>query len=881
MASSKFWTWTKGSNMSRPSGEFARDSPNLKRKPLPLDFDAGPDEKPNRKTSSRTNDSIALQEAAVQSATSLLAVMNDCLNTHLLSTSQQQPNGLQPTQGRPRSRTAPSTPMAEAPAMEPVELPASPSPTRKYQKHRFKHSVDSKLARNVSSSNTEYLDRDIDRPHSSPQETHHKLPVPPKTPHESFYRCGTSYPPAYLAPPPHFGSPRNRAFLPSNSAFHLSDETLVNPEAESATKCGKRPSLGTSPNWQRNTSSARGTSQDHGALAVPKISTPVDSARNISIPREVPSPADLEDVLIAQTAAMRASHEAHVASLKETHEREVASYRAYISLLENQRMANTARPDPQNATARERQHLTIDTCQPRHNGLLSSCVSASTSLQSFELSLENQKRKSLEAAAEVESLKRKLELSRKAQADLGDVRRERDQLREATDKSDRRIAQLKDLVRKAKEKERAAKNAAAALEAALESANNERLDVLEGFHEACTQIRKLRQRERELIKEQNEINNRYGMTEANIKRVRPLGRESTKIDYQELERRRNTLRHDPLLQQLDELRQMVAEKAAKILELENANELSTGSQQDPKVQLERTRQELIATQQDRDRYNSLLHSELRRQSRIAGQKLNLTTPQIEAEASKALSQRLRADSAHATAKEATDREAQSEMTKIEILEQELQHCMQEIILYKLDIKGYKKDVKKATAEVEALRTQTQRNAPIVPDKDAYEVSIPPGLGIHWPPPRTPCTPNRPFASSAATLTPQPPPTSTVSSPPQRKTPLSTHKKLPKPPVSASPPHPSATQASPPLPGIQRQETLRSLSESIISSYAKRSTPEQTNVFQTSSWRGRSSDPPKHISAFVMGAPVPISVPKHEAEMLRTPVRSAAAAACFT
>jgi hypothetical protein len=40
---------------------------------------------------------------------------------------------------------------------------------------------------------------------------------------------------------------------------------------------------------------------------------------------------------------------------------------------------------------------------------------------------------------------------------------------------------------------------------------------------------------------------------------------------------------------------------------------------------------------------------------------------------------------------------------------ELQKCIEEIIMYKLDIKGYKKDIKRAHAEIQGLRTGTTPN----------------------------------------------------------------------------------------------------------------------------------------------------------------------------
>ena len=218
------------------------------------------------------------------------------------------------------------------------------------------------------------------------------------------------------------------------------------------------------------------------------------------------------------------------------------------------------------------------------------------------------------------------------------------------------------------------------------------------------------------------------------------------------------------------------------------------------------------------------------------------------------------------------------------LGRELEHCLKEIVLYKLDIKGYKKDLKKAHAQIEDLQAMSVQPPP-TPDRDSAsslksnssserqqdtpcerrtQNGASSGLGILLPQP--PQTPTRNIAAATVTgpaaITPPVPSAPSMSSPSARpKAPLATHKKLPKRPASHSP-SPLLPAQQTPASGtskLHRGETLRSLSESIISSYAKRGTPEQGfSSGLTPPTRERSSDPLRTtggtpLSRFAVGA----------------------------
>lgn len=171
---------------------------------------------------------------------------------------------------------------------------------------------------------------------------------------------------------------------------------------------------------------------------------------------------DLEALLLEQIAMLRSSHESHIHSLKAAHEKELESQRAYIAFLETTRRKISIPPSQSS-----KKLLTIDTTQTgSKDGDLLSADGSVTTVHSWESS-ENQRRISQEAMAETEALKRKLSLCRKAVAEAGEIRRERDYLREIADRSDKRIMQLKDIVRKGKDHEKILKNAISDLEARL------------------------------------------------------------------------------------------------------------------------------------------------------------------------------------------------------------------------------------------------------------------------------------------------------------------------------------------------------------------------------------------------------------------------------
>jgi hypothetical protein len=417
----------------------------------------------------------------------------------------------------------------------------------------------------------------------------------------------------------------------------------------------------------------------------------------------IPNEQDTEYGLIQQIDEMRAAHEAHTLSLKESHERELQSLRTYLAILEKRRVASQPSMS---------QSLTLDIARSaaRPGDQSASTAGTSASVQSFESSLENQRR-SNDLLAENEALKRKLSLSRKAQADLGDIRRERDVLRSAADNDRRRIGQLKDIVRKAKDDIKSLRSATDDLEARLVAANNERLDAIEEFQQAAEKVHKLTLREDELLHDREELCTRLFDADPSWDGV-VLGKAADKPH----ENAPSTEGNDH--EQIKELQRQMAEKDARIAELEQNNSAEKATHAQTRTvdeliliaeraefqeQLQLYRDKVAYAETERDKYNSLLHAELRRQMRNSMKNPGSLTPKINNEIASTTADRI----SSARGPSDSPLEPPSEAG----LEVELQKCIEEIIMYKLDIKGYKKDIKRANAEIQGLRS----GGPTTPD----------------------------------------------------------------------------------------------------------------------------------------------------------------------
>lgn len=190
------------------------------------------------------------------------------------------------------------------------------------------------------------------------------------------------------------------------------------------------------------------------------------------------------------------------------------------------------------------------------------------------------------------------------------------------------------------------------LEARLVLANDERTDVLEGFHEACETVRKLTERERIMTREVEELRNRLLYSNGRYASDTTLALPNTNSLMRPKHMRTTSdVRglapgNDPLMEQLRGFKELATTQDAKIRQLELeassppqrntavADSTESGKEHlqciaDLEARLGAQQQMLETAQADCERYNSLLHNELRRQSRFAAQQTRNVTPKIE------------------------------------------------------------------------------------------------------------------------------------------------------------------------------------------------------------------------------------------------------------
>ncbi|PPJ57866.1 hypothetical protein CBER1_00034 [Cercospora berteroae] len=860
---SKFFTWTKGDRKHVSSGMVqipvecieikgmgygrnVRGSRKRGRKPLPLSFS---DTKSDY--SAQSHESFTLHEAAVQSATSLIAAMSDMLKSPHFNGGPRSCE-LRPPQSRLRSHTAPptpATPLVEAPHPEPVELPATDSiwPARRRG---------ASIMAETSLTTDEGQRTQAGRPQStSPQ--------------------GSTEPPQYEDTQNSDNDQGSNVLRPSldSTLCGKSDECFGTPNRsqESLEKSDASAKM-KPPKWRLATTPRRDDKYESPTASEERIQG-VKLQCSAHIVSEFPdqSKRDMSKIsgMMTQVATMRSAHEAHIATLKAAHDQEITSYRAYVVLLEQQQnLLQLSEP---------RHPLFVDTTHHCGRTISASTASRTGSLQSLDSFPMDPARPSPEPLAEAEALKRRLDLANKTDADLGEVRRERDRLKDPDCQKERRIMQLKDIIRKTKESEQAQKTTVVSLQADLAAANMQRVDVLTGLDDVYKDLRSSYQREARLRERCEELQNHL-KAEGCVTSALPI--QTMQQPAEELVRCRelkaDTTKRNSVVPQVStsEPEQHVSttqlDRGFKCgreacQQTHDRLEIATKNVQNLQARLLSCQEHLKAAQADRERYNSLLHTELRRQSKVAGPKEQVATPELQREISKSLATRLQGASESPRSKELHSTPSLS--AKDQAWEQELRHCVEEIIMYKLDVRGYKKDLKLATAKIESLEAElraTTAEVPVLERTQDGQAEVPlkydstslmehrPGLGISLTQQRSSSTPNvltnsqieRPPQSIDSQ--PEVGPALTCTSPRrQTTTPLSIHKQLPLPPPleRRAPPN----QSSPPLASsqnhvqIQRAETLRSLSDSIISSYTKRDeiplpVGEQSNRRNTSTPR---------------------------------------------
>ncbi|KAK4556358.1 hypothetical protein LTR86_006502 [Recurvomyces mirabilis] len=788
------------------------------RRPLPLSF--GADTTLSSNFDHRTNDSVLLHDAAVQSATNLMAVVNDMLcsppvSAHIMT---QQRHGLAaPAYLRPRSHTAPSTPLVEASSREPVELPGSllqgrPSLLSLKPPHE-------KLPTNVVQL-LPYaaIGAGIERPHSSPQQATYDSP----------FLLG------------HFED------RPGPGTHSMTSQSLPLPQPATP-----RPYLNDAASW-----SAYLTAKNADPRLKPdmKSSSPAPWSVVESKRDHVPHSSQSETDTLQQVATIRMAHDNHIASLRTAHEHELESYRSYITFLEKRSAAQST--SSAKALIIDTTHTDSKTVEPL------SGITSATTLVSLQ-STRSHDQMAGQIQDEKQAQQHRAAILRPKSTE--DARTELCRLREGVEKRERKISLLS---RRWKDEEKSLRNTISDLESRLLAANNERLDTLEGLHVAGEQVRRLTE-QRSRMAEDN-LGSRNGLAQQHSELHPGIVGEGEAKHRPKHQRTRSEVvtnfSGELVLEQRNrDLQRQLSKAEATIRRLEqqhtypgrverkdsaitnatppNAVETIAGLE----IALNDHKQMLAVSRADCERYNELLHDELRRRKQRASQ----GTPRMTG--SRQMSDDVltlaRGGGQVATASPRIH-EVQTSV------DPKLEYCMKQIVAHKLDIQGYKKALKDANAKVQEMETSSTRvvQRPPTPDRDSMSStassnsngrakqnapqgmptpestpSNASGLGISLR--QGPETPLRTVATATtAALLATTPPLPSISPAARPKTPMSVHKKLPKPPVARTPsPLPSQGQA---VAKLQRGETLRSLSDSIISSYAKRMTPEQGSGFES-------------------------------------------------
>ena len=446
---------------------------NGRRRPVPLTLEQNPEDLSSY--DQPLDDSTALQDAAVKSATSLIAVVNDMLKSPLASARlPPQSSSLAPNHGRPRSRTAPSTPLVEAPTQPPlVELPGSiPDRPRVSYHHSFEGKLKTRMSR----------DPRHDQPCKSARRPSH-----PWLQNSLDTKGETS------------------TGMAMDVATHTdSHHSPQYSQWENATNGSTRmraslPCASTAPQMRQSHLSGIFTSR-HGLM--PRKSDPrlprsaSNLMRNGSQPlvEDQVEPSEDDESTLCDMAALHASHEYHMATTVEAHRREVTSLRMYITFLEQRRELSRTSDAHAHASARPRS-------APKVDGDLTKRLAVDLPVQGSAAERSYLSRKE----ARHGYLDPSLDPHCKSYAGYGEIWLECNHLRDGLETCRKQVAHAEETISRMQRLELSLKNENDELRSRLLAANNERMDVQEGLYEACRDLQKLSEREANLIRENKEL----------------------------------------------------------------------------------------------------------------------------------------------------------------------------------------------------------------------------------------------------------------------------------------------------------------------------------------------------------------------------------------
>jgi hypothetical protein len=448
------------------------DLQSSRRRPIPLKLEQSPDDE------RQSDDSTALQDAAVKSATSLIAVVNDMLRSPPPSARlPPRPSSLAPTYGRPRSRTAPSTPLVEAPAQPaPVELPGS-FPDR--PRASYHQSFDGKLKTRMS------------------QGPRHEQPCKSarRPSHPWLHLPLNSNAEISTANPPDSAARRGSHNLPQHSQWESSSDEPGQARASvssGSTTSQARQSYVSGPPASRHGLTSRGSN-----LRLPRSSLNIMREDHKPLIEDQVDVLERDEVPLSDIASLHASHEDHMATMVEAHQREVTSLRMYITFLEQGLGLSRTNELPPHTSARSCSML-------QAGGKTTDCQTMD--FQSHQntpgapyLYRQNSHHGYINSTADAHCT---------SYAGYGEIWLECNHLRDSLETCKRQLAHAEETISRMQRLELSLKNENGNLRCRLVAANNERMDVQEGFYEACKDLRNLAEREAGLVRENGELRRR-------------------------------------------------------------------------------------------------------------------------------------------------------------------------------------------------------------------------------------------------------------------------------------------------------------------------------------------------------------------------------------
>ncbi|RDI84212.1 hypothetical protein Vi05172_g5848 [Venturia inaequalis] len=376
----------------------------------------------------------------------------------------------------------------------------------------------------------------------------------------------------------------------------------------------------------------------------------------------------------------------------------------------------------------------------------SGSVGSDDQAHSIQSIYDSQKRDLHTALAENDALKKQLSLLRTRLANNHTIQIERDQLEEMYRESQANLQEsvkhgqtLIDKLRLSRDKEEASRNNISELKHRLEEANMHKLDALHRHHELEDALKlveknyKMLQEEREIVEQKSlSFEAEKSVLRLEIAKLPALHQEIAKLRQRphksaldealnkrkaaeerarNLEQQASNDRADlpSIIADLDfkmeDLQRGLIDKDRRIEELEAANRLLTKNAKFDKNCLAEQHKTFRTIQAERDQLRQLIHTEFRRTANEVQKREHPASALLERKVevdSTIMEVRKRAREFLGSEKRKGDDPAATRASRVKELEQEIDYHVKDIILYKLDVKGYKKDLKRAQTKLARL-----------------------------------------------------------------------------------------------------------------------------------------------------------------------------------